>query len=142
VGTFSFYGNCSNAVINGNTNIGTIKGRNFSYTGGIVGKIHSKCEFRSCLNAGIIEGSLHCVGGIAGFVNDSTKITQCLNTNKVDSTSTDFYGAIVGKNHGTIEECFYDNQTSFVGDSDTNAVGLPTKDMLYDKLNSYLSDSV
>jgi len=106
-----------------------VKGSNFGYAGGIVG-YNENIHLFTCINAGIVEGAIVSVGGIAGGVGSQGKVFGCINTNKVDNLNASYFGAIVGENTGFIDTCYFDEQTSFIGDLHPNCFGLPTRDML------------
>jgi len=59
----------SSTEINKNTNIGLVRGRNFSHVGGIAGYLGPLCNISTCVNAGIVVGSLQYVGGVVGYVD-------------------------------------------------------------------------
>jgi len=125
----------------GQTNIGHIDGGRYKYVGGIGGCIVN-FPILDCMNSGMVDGGdiTTIIGGIAGYISSRYGINAALNTNKVGPGSAFNFGALIGLNAGvTLSNCYYDNQMSGIGDTNTNAIGLPTAAMLGDNLGVYFT---
>lgn len=95
----------NNATINGNT-----------YTGGIVGSIHSGVRVSNCGNTGDITSLGYSVGGIVGvaFADSNINVSGCYNTGNITSRGKDpsgngLTGGIIGfyyHGSGTIQNCY------------------------------------
>jgi len=132
----------THSSMHSNVNIGIIDGRFFSFAGGIAGYVENTvCH--NLMNSGMVEGGTFSVGGITGYLARSTSLNGCINTNRIFPRSATNYGAIVGENHGTIINCFYDSQMSIIGGINNlqipgQAEGRLTNQMLGNSLLSLL----
>ena len=66
----------------------------YSYHGGIAGEAYTYCEFDSCHNHAMVEGSTY-TGGIVGYQYTYGKITNCQNDTLINTTASNV-GGIAG----------------------------------------------
>jgi len=101
-----------------------ISGGNF--TGGLVGMINSS-SVDECFASGSVIGSTN-VGGLGGLLTGSTSISNSYATNSVSGSSS-VGGLVGGAYYGTINNCFYDTNTSGQSDDDGRGVPKTTEEM-------------
>ena len=75
-----------------------------AYVGAIVGRAEGATTVTNCFNTSSYINASEVVGGICGYIYDSGSITNCFSTGEVHGYN--FTGSIVGKNYGTVSNCF------------------------------------
>jgi hypothetical protein len=103
--TGGFVGFASNqsAITNCYSSIATgqVKENGAGGCGGIAGALFSSSTVSNCYNKSNVAGG-NFIGGIAGWVQDGSLISNCFNTGKVESSSGQDIGGIVGHFSGSI----------------------------------------
>lgn len=92
-------------------NTGNVTGKG-SGVGGVIGTT-SNGQILNCYNTGNIVTNIQSVGGILGISNTTVLVQNCYNKGQVNSTYTSgdnttgyMSGGIVGRNLGTIDNCY------------------------------------
>jgi hypothetical protein len=100
---------------------GSVSGN--SYVGGLVG--FSEATIYNCYSTGSISGGSS-TGGLVGYNFYSSTVSNCYSTGSVrgDSTSSSV-GGLVGTNYATVNNSFWDTQTSGCGTS-SGGTGITT----------------
>lgn len=116
---YSIYNSSSIAnEITGNLNIG-----------GIAGKYDYQSALRYSYNTSSVSGS-NSVGGLVGLIRGESSIRYSYNSGLVKANGGN-KGAIVGySERSTFHSCYYDNETSLLGDNNKGVLGLSTAEFL------------
>jgi hypothetical protein len=94
--------------------------------GGLIGRASYSLDLIDCYSRGDVKGYEE-VGGLAGNMVDTAEIVRCFSTGKVNGNSD--IGGLVGYNpRGTVEDSFWDKDTSGRTNSD-GGTGLSTSKM-------------
>ena len=101
---------------------GSIKGSDD--VGGLVGE--NRAEIHESYARGTVNGSAH-VGGFVGLNAD--KITTSFATGYVNSTGTAIGGLVGFNDGGSVDNAYWDTESTNQSDSDGNATGLTTAQM-------------
>ncbi|MBR4689070.1 MAG: InlB B-repeat-containing protein [Bacteroidales bacterium] len=99
-----------------------------NYAGGIVAMAdnNKSLTILNCENTGIIYGGS--IGGIVGVLSGGVTIQFCLNVGEIRAISNSGKSIAYGNaSNVTIENCYYDNQTSICDDS--YATGMTTEEL-------------
>jgi hypothetical protein len=101
---------------------GSVKGSD--NVGGLVGE--NSAEIHESYAHGTVNGSAH-VGGLVGLSAD--KITTSFATGYVNSTGTDIGGLVGFNDGGSVDNAYWDTESTNQSDSDGDATGLTTAQM-------------
>ena len=87
--------------------IGNVSG--CSFVGGLLGLNYDRAQVMDSYSEGKVLGYLS-IGGLIGSNRDSTWVNNCYSTGNVTGNSS--VGGLVGRNAGTVQNCFWDIDTS------------------------------
>ena len=94
-----------------------INGNN--YIGGLIGVNEVSARIYDSYSFVNVDGDTY-IGGFVGFNGLGTVIKNCYSTGIVNGNS-DYVGGFMGNNHGLVQNCFWNTETS---EQDTSAEGL------------------
>ena len=102
-------GNNRGSAVSNCYSAGSVSGSN--YIGGLLGYNYSASSVNNCYSTGSVSGDDY-IGGFAGQNSGySTTVSNCYSTGSVSGTAS-YVGGLVGSNTATVNNSFWDTQTS------------------------------
>ncbi len=99
---------------------GSVKGT--LSVGGVIGHSYSEnAKIQNCYNQATVSGET-AVGGIAGQISSGNFIYTSYNAGKINA-ATSYCGALVGKNLGTLSQCYYAKNHASIANTYQNGIG-------------------
>lgn len=109
-----------------------------SDVGGLAGRIENGATLQNCYSKAIVYGTGGGTGGVAGTLEANSYVTSCYSVGAI--SSPDYSPAIVGYIAGTIENSFFDSETTGVSVAVTGATAATSAEMktqvMVDNLNN------
>ena len=114
--------NSSDSEVSNCSNSGTVTGGDNARVGGIVGENYADSEVSNCTNSGTVTGTgeYASVGGIVGGNYEDGAASNCTNSGEVTGGDGARVGGIVGRNKGTVSNCYYLDSSCDKGIGDDN----------------------